>query len=103
MVPEDTNLEEDPSLIAIFFAHQDIPSEVEGSGVYFRIVEVEKEQNEELKNKIIDDFNLAMAASNGFVPKYALIVTWKNMTFPNRRRERELKVSQKTFKLLVKK
>jgi hypothetical protein len=97
MVPEDTNIEEDPSLMAIFFAHQDIPAEVEGSGVYFRVVEVEKEQNEEFKNKIIDDFSSSMANSINFVPKYALIVTWKNMTFANRRRERDLKVSQRTF------
>ena len=51
-MPDDTNYEEDPSIIAIFFAHQDIPSDVDGSGVYFRIVEVEKEDNIELKNRI---------------------------------------------------
>ena len=92
MVPDNPNVEEDPSLMAIFFAHQDIPSEVDGSGVYFRIVEVDKEEDQQLKDRIISDFSTAMAASIGWEPKYTLIITWKNMTYANRRREKDLKV-----------
>ncbi|CAG2116675.1 unnamed protein product, partial [Medioppia subpectinata] len=99
MVPDDTNVEEDPSIIAAFFAHQDIPSDVEGSGVYFRLIEVDKEVNLTLKQRLLDDFSTAMAASIGWEPKFAFIVTWKNMTFANRRRERDLKTN--TYQMIL--
>ncbi|XP_054161232.1 protein mesh-like [Oppia nitens] len=99
MVPDDTNLEEDPSIIAAFFAHQDIPSEVEGSGVYYRLIEMDKETNQSIKQRLQSDFGQAMAASVGWQPKFVFIITWKNMTFPNRRRERELKTN--TYQMVL--
>jgi hypothetical protein len=92
MVPADTNVEEDPSMIAIWFAHQDIPQEVEGSGVYYRLIEMGTETDEELKNMILWDFDTAMSGSAGFVPTFVMIITWKNMTFANKRPDRPLKV-----------
>lgn len=94
MVPSDPEVEEDPSLIGIFFAHQDIPPEVNDSGVYMRVETVEKLQDPEYKEMILENFDKAMAGSGGFVPRFIIIVTWKNMTFPNRRLDKPLKVSE---------
>lgn len=91
-VPEDTNIEEDPSMIAVWFAHQDIPQEVEGSGVYYRLIEMKTEKDEELKNRVLWDFDTAMSGSAGFAPTFVIVVTWKNMTFANKRSDRPLKV-----------
>lgn len=92
-VPSDPEIEQDPSMMAIFFAHQDIPASVDGSGVYFRIEIVERIQNEQYRNRILDNFDKAMAGSGGFIPKFLLIITWKNMTFANRRSDHPLKVN----------
>lgn len=98
-VPADTKLEEDPSMMAIFFAHQDIPSEIRESGVYFRIENVATLENEEYKTRILEDFDQAMAGSGGFVPKFVLIITWKNMTFANRRQDKPLKTN--TYQMVI--
>ncbi|KAH9406628.1 hypothetical protein TYRP_013610, partial [Tyrophagus putrescentiae] len=98
-VPADTKLEEDPSMMAIFFAHQDIPSEIRESGVYFRIENVATLENEEYKTRILEDFDQAMAGSGGFVPKFVLIITWKNMTFANRRPDKPLKTN--TYQMVI--
>ena len=79
-------------MIAIWFAHQDIPSEVEDSGVYYRLIEMGTETDEDLKNMILWDFDTAMSGSAGFVPTFVMIITWKNMTFANKRSDRPLKV-----------
>ncbi|KAJ6218930.1 hypothetical protein RDWZM_004742 [Blomia tropicalis] len=99
VVPADPKLEEDPSMMAIFFAHQDIPSEIKESGVYFRIENVGTLQNEEYKNRILEDFDQAMAGSGGFVPKFVIIVTWKNMTFANKRPDKPLKTN--TYQMVI--
>ncbi|CAG2164910.1 unnamed protein product [Oppiella nova] len=74
MVPSDTNVEEDPSIIAAFFAHQDIPSDVDGSGVYFRVIEVEKETNISLKQRLLDDFGTAMALEQYKIAQIYLLI-----------------------------
>lgn len=84
MTPESEH-EEDPSMISIFFAHQDIPSSVEGAGVYLQLVNLRNEKDLLLKQRILNDFESSMACAVGFEPRFAVIVTWKNMTFPNRR------------------
>lgn len=92
-VPSDPEIEQDPSMMAIFFAHQDIPPSIDGSGVYFRIEIVERIQDERYRDRILDNFDKAMAGSGGFTPKFLLIITWKNMTFANRRPDHSLKVN----------
>lgn len=82
----------DPSLIAPFFALQDIPEGVNGAGVYLRVVELEKELNITLKERIISDFREGMIGAADFTPKFAIIVTWKNMTYSNRAPEFDLVV-----------
>ena len=72
-------------MIAIFFAHQDIPSSIPESGVYFQLVNLQTEHDEKLKERIYTDFDSSMACTVGFEPKFAMIITWKNMSFPNRR------------------
>ena len=78
--------------MAIFFAHQDIPSDVEESGVYMKVENVQTIEDAAYKQRILDNFDKAMAGSGGFEPKFIIIVTWKNMTFANRRPDRALKV-----------
>lgn len=92
-VPSDTRIEEDPSMIAAFFAHQDIPSDVEDAGVYFRLIELDSE-DEEFRNKLVSDFQSGMVTSMNFDPSFAMIITWNNMTFANKRPDKELKVSE---------
>jgi len=79
-------------MIAIWFSHQDIPQEVDGSGVYYRLIEVGTESDENLYDMIVSDFDTAMSGSLGFVPTFVMVITWKNMTFANKRPERPLKV-----------
>ena len=109
--PTDTLVEEDPSLIAVWFAQQDIPLDKEapgkiwpqikvkfklffdlGAGVYFKLVILQDEKNITLRDRIILDFQEGMIGAADFMPKFALIVTWRNLTFVNRREERPLKV-----------
>ncbi|RWS17902.1 mesh-like CUB and sushi domain-containing protein, partial [Dinothrombium tinctorium] len=87
MTPIDEFVEEDPSIIAPFFALQDIPSskEVPESGVYFKMINIEQERNITLRDRIILDFREGMIGASEFTPKFAFIVTWRNMTFANRR------------------
>ncbi|UXI15282.1 Extracellular domains-containing protein [Sarcoptes scabiei] len=92
VVVEDTSKEEDPSMMAIFFAHQDIPSSIPEAGIYLRIEIVDQIEHKEYKQMILENFDKAMAGSSGFVPKFIIIITWKNMTFANRRPDRPLKV-----------
>ena len=81
-------------MIAIWFSHQDIPQDVEGSGVYYRLIEVGTESDEDLRQRIMSDFDTAMSGSAGFVPTFVIVITWKNMTFANKRPERQLKVKK---------
>jgi hypothetical protein len=92
-VPDNTDIEEDPSMIAIWFSHQDIPQDVDGSGVYYRLIDFGAETDLELRERIISDFDTAMSGSLGFVPTFVMIITWKNMTFANKRPDRQLKVN----------
>nr|XP_046915265.1 protein mesh-like isoform X1 [Dermatophagoides farinae] len=98
-VPDDPEREEDPSMMAIFFAHQDIPSSISESGVYLRIELVDQISNPDYKQMILDNFKEAMAGSGGFTPKFIIIVTWKNMTFANRRYDRPLKTN--TYQMVI--
>ena len=91
--PLDPLIEEDPSIIAPWFALQDIPTEVPHAGVYLKIVHLETEQNTTLRERLILDFKEGMIGAADFVPKFAIIVTWRNMTMVNRRPEKPLVVS----------
>lgn len=82
----------DPSIIAPFFALQDIPSDIPNAGVYLRIVDMNKETNETLRNRIYADFQEGMIGASNFKPKFAIIITWKNMTFANKAPDFPLKV-----------
>lgn len=98
-MPDNPDLEQDPSMIAIFFAHQDIPSSVPESGVYFRLVNLQSESDEALKERILSDFDSSMACTVGFEPKFAMIISWVNMTFPNRRYHDSLKTN--TYQMVL--
>lgn len=78
-------------MIAIWFSHQDIP-EIDGAGLYFKMIDMSQEPNKGLVERIRRDFDGALAGSVGWSPKFAIIITWKNMTFANRRPDKPLKV-----------
>lgn len=80
-------------MIAPWFAMQDIPIEVPNAGVYLRLVNLKTEKNQTLKQRIQIDFRESMIGSTNFNAKFALIITWRNMTMVNRRPERPLVVS----------
>lgn len=86
-------------MIGIWFSQQEIPSEVKDAGVYFKMIELSSEKDNTLKHRIKSDFLTAMAGSVSFEPKFIIIITWKNMTFGNRREERPLKVRKYCFKI----
>ncbi|UYV62455.1 hypothetical protein LAZ67_2000673 [Cordylochernes scorpioides] len=96
----DSSREVDPSLIAPWFSSQDIPEDVPDAGVYLRKVDMDKDDDHVLVERLKQDFREGMIGVNVsfgpfpvFVPRHVLIVTWKNMTFTNaRREERALKV-----------
>ncbi|CAG2107812.1 unnamed protein product, partial [Medioppia subpectinata] len=92
-VPRDNLLEEDPSIIAPWFAMQDIPTEVPHAGVYLKIVNLEQESNATLRDRIYYDFREGMIGASDFRPKFALIITWRNMSMVNRRPEMPLKTN----------
>lgn len=81
---KDRSREEDPSLIAPWFSYQDIPNTIEGAGVYCQLVNMGQEKNESLKLRLELDFKDSMIGSGDFIPTYALIVTWRNVTHANR-------------------
>jgi hypothetical protein len=97
--PTDTFVQEDPSLLAPFFAMQDISTETPGAGVYFRIINLADPMGYNspdfglLRDRILLDFREGMIGASDFAPKYAMIVTWANMTIANRRTERKLKTN----------
>lgn len=93
ITPQDSLIEEDPSIIAPWFALQDIASKVPEAGVYMKIVNIGSEKNVTLRDRIILDFREGMIGASDFMPKYALIITWRNMTMVNRRPERPLKTN----------
>ena len=91
--PTDPMIQEDPSIIAPWFALQDIAKDVPEAGVYLKMVNIGSERNITLRDRIILDFKEGMIGAADFVPKYALIITWRNMTMINRRSERPLKTN----------
>lgn len=97
--PTDTFIQEDPSLMAPFFAMQDIATETPGAGVYFRIINLADTMRYYdpdwgmLRDRILLDFREGMIGASDFVPKWAMVVTWRNMTIANRRTERPLKTN----------
>ncbi len=92
ILPRNPLLEEDPSIIAPWFALQDIPREVPNAGVYLKIVNLESESNITLRERIYADFREGMIGAADFKPKFALIITWRNMTMVNRRPQMPLLV-----------
>ena len=92
ILPRDTWIEEDPSLIALLFAKQNIPTEVADAGVYLRLINLEQEKNITLRDRIYADFSEGMIGASDFKPKFAIVVTWRNMTMVNRRPEEPLVV-----------
>lgn len=103
--PTDTFVQEDPSLIAPFFAMQEIAPETPGAGVYFRTVNLADplgyyDQGYGLmRDRILLDFREGMIGASDFVPKYAMLITWRNMTIANRRTERPLKTN--TYQAII--
>lgn len=94
-IPPQTSVNkgQDPSLIAPFFAIQDIPQIVPGAGIYLRVIELAKEKNETLREGIYADFRDGMIGAADFRPKFAIIITWKNMTYANKAPDFELKTN----------
>lgn len=90
--PNDPLAEEDPALIAAWFAQQEIPTKVPEAGVYFKQVNLANEKNQTLKDQLILDFREGMIGAADFQPRFALIITWRNMTFVNKRPETAMKV-----------
>lgn len=83
----------DPSIIAPFFAVQDIPQNVPGAGIYFKVIDLSKETNYTIRERIYADFRDGMIGSSDFRPKFAIVVTWRNITFANKAPEFELKTN----------
>lgn len=77
-------------MIAPWFALQDIPTEVPHAGVYLKIVQLDNEYNATLRERIRLDFKEGMIGAADFEPKFAVMITWRNMTMVNRRPERPL-------------
>ncbi|CAG2181770.1 unnamed protein product, partial [Oppiella nova] len=65
-VPRDNFLEEDPSMIAPWFAQQEIHTEVPHAGVYLKIVNLESELNITLRDRIYYDFREGMIGASDF-------------------------------------
>jgi hypothetical protein len=65
---------------------------VPNAGVYLKIVNLESEWNITLRERIYADFREGMIGAADFRPKFALIITWRNMTMVNRRPEMPLVV-----------
>ncbi|CAG2177120.1 unnamed protein product, partial [Oppiella nova] len=65
-VPKDNLMKEDPSMIAPWFAQQDIPTEVPHAGVYLKIVNLESELNITLRDRIYYDFREGMIGASDF-------------------------------------
>lgn len=93
--PSDPLAEEDPSIIAPWFSQQEIPSnsKIPGAGVYFQLVNLANEKNQTLKDQLILDFRDGMIGAADFQPRFALIITWRNMTFVNKRPETAMKTN----------
>ena len=85
--PRDPVSEEDPSLIAAWFAQQEIPNDIPEAGVYFKLVNLATEKNQTLKDRLILDFREGMIGASDFVPRFALLITWRNMSFVVKRPE----------------
>lgn len=93
--PNDPLAEEDPSLIAPWFSQQEIPTQnkVPEAGVYFKMVNLATEKNQTLKDQLTLDFREGMIGASDFVPRFALIITWRNMTFVNKRPETQMRTN----------
>ncbi len=62
------------------------------AGVYLKIVNLESGWNITLRDRIYADFREGMIGAANFKPKFALIITWRNMTMVNRKPEMPLVV-----------
>ena len=60
--------------------------------MYLQLVTLEHEKNMTLRDRLILDFREGMIGAADFTPKFAMIITWKNMTYVSRREEKPLKV-----------
>lgn len=95
----DPKKEVDPSLIAPWFSKQDLLSNVKESGVYMKIVNIEKEPDDMLRERLILDFREGMIGASDFKPTYVVIITWMNVTFSDRDINSELKTN--TYQLVL--
>ena len=66
-------------MIAIWFAHQDIPPDVDGAGVYFRMVDL-AQQPDEFREKVTNDFVNGMTGAAEFepthLPDFSVLKLW---------------------------
>ncbi len=67
------------------------------AGVYLKIVNLESESNITLRERIYADFREGMIGAADFRPKFALIITWRNMTMVNKRPQMPLVVEISFF------
>ncbi|KAH7644783.1 protein mesh [Dermatophagoides farinae] len=74
----------DPAIIAPFFAMQEVEPRAPQGGIYLRVVDLTKESNYTLRDRIYADFREGMIGASNFHPKFAMIITWQNMTYTNR-------------------
>jgi hypothetical protein len=65
---------------------------VPNAGVYLKIVNLESESNITLRERIYADFREGMIGAADFKPKFALIITWRNLTMVHRRPQMPLLV-----------
>lgn len=60
--------------------------------MYLQLVSLDAETNLTIRDRLVLDFREGMIGAADFTPKFAMIITWKNMTFVSRRIEKRLKV-----------
>ncbi|XP_067139679.1 protein mesh-like [Centruroides vittatus] len=95
----DPKKEVDPSLIAPWFSKQDFPRHIPQSGIYKKIVMIDKEPDNMLRERLILDFREGMIGASDFKPLFVVIVTWLNATFSNRDANTPLKTN--TYQLVL--
>ncbi|XP_023221105.1 protein mesh-like [Centruroides sculpturatus] len=95
----DPKKEVDPSLIAPWFSKQDFPQDIPQSGVYKKIVIIDKEPDNMLRERLILDFREGMIGASDFKPLFVVIITWMNATFSDRDANTALKTN--TYQLVL--
>ncbi|XP_032663680.1 protein mesh isoform X1 [Odontomachus brunneus] len=88
---KDWPMKNDPSFIGIFFSKcrigklRETDSDRRKPGVYFRLERDLQGRTDqfgvEMRERLMWDIREGVVGSDSFVPKHAIIVTWKNMSF----------------------